>query len=424
MSLHPDVHITTYNDAKLAELYPEHLSLRLVQILFRHGERTPVRQRLPSAGLPLQYRMCFNAERFRAAVKMTNGWNELPYARRLEVPANTRSGSGLSTAAALPGTCLLGELTDRGRQSTFYLGERLKELYVDRLGFAKISHESELYLRASPIPRALESLQHVFSGMFPRSSLPKQFELIIHQRDWTQENLYPNEGACKRLQQLAKEYAKRAALTWNPILAGHASELLSEKYLDGKPLQVDGNPRVTGLADTINAAIGNGLDIPAEFRDKDMLKQVEAAAVEEWFGGYLADEAYRRLGAGRLLGDFRDRMVMCAGRESSLKVALYGAHDTTIGAVLASLGVFDRRWPPFSSHIAIELFEDARASSDSITGESHLVRLRYNDKVLHIPGCTEAVHGFCTLKEFNKVIDELVPEDWEAECRAKPDLSA
>jgi hypothetical protein len=41
----------------------------------------------------------------------------------------------------------------------------------------------------------------------------------------------------------------------------------------------------------------------------------------------------------------------------AIKLALSGCHDTTLAAVLASLGAFQgESWPPFTSHIALELF--------------------------------------------------------------------
>lgn len=40
-----------YSDDELRTLYPAGLELQLVQVLLRHGERTPVRARFQNAGL-------------------------------------------------------------------------------------------------------------------------------------------------------------------------------------------------------------------------------------------------------------------------------------------------------------------------------------------------------------------------------------
>jgi len=45
------------------------------------------------------------------------------------------------------------------------------------------------------------------------------------------------------------------------------------------------------------------------------------------------------------------------GGEKSIRFALSGCHDTTLAGVLSSLGAFrDEKWPPYTSHIAFELF--------------------------------------------------------------------
>ncbi len=123
--------------------------------------------------------------------------------------------------------------------------------------------------------------------------------------------------------------------------------------------------------------------------------------VDEWYGGYKTNNVYRRLGAGRLLGDFRDQMNASVNG-STLKVALYGCHDTTLGSMLTSIGAFDDKWPPFTSHVALELFEQKATSLAGYFGsKDYFVRVRYNNEVMPVPACKNP--NLCTMKEFNKV---------------------
>jgi acid phosphatase len=180
-------------------------------------------------------------------------------------------------------------------------------------------------------------------------------------------------------------------------------------------------------------------------------------------------EEYRALGIGGLMGDVVSRMTsniegegndgalaiggkdgsLGTGRggEKSIKLALSGCHDTTLAAVLASLGAFENeKWPPYTSHIAIEMFKKQASQTQtadkvlatttqkgwwaSIFGgsaavkanagiarrkinelneterarlEDYYVRVRYNDKVMKLPGCKptgkhlEGDDSFCTL---------------------------
>jgi acid phosphatase len=90
----------------------------------------------------------------------------------------------------------------------------LRHLYVDQLGFmpAIKSDSEDMYLRATPIPRALESLQQAFWGMYPTSARTLDFPPpVIVARSVSEETLFPNEGNCRRFRQLARLFADRAA---------------------------------------------------------------------------------------------------------------------------------------------------------------------------------------------------------------------
>jgi len=72
-------------------------------------------------------------------------------------------------------------------------------------------------------------------------------------------------------------------------------------------------------------------------------------------------------------------------------MALYGTHDTTIAALLATLGVFDKRWPCFTSNITLELFKEKNNGFSSLFnrifgGDEYFVRMRYNHQVMMLPG--------------------------------------
>lgn len=225
---------------------------------------------------------------------------------------------------------------------------------------------------------------------------------------------------------------------------------------------VDSRPRLSGIMDTINATAAHGPEtrLPKEFYDEKGKEIIEKIGVEEWFSGYKESREYRMLGIGGLLGDIVGRMVgnvegnaeesrydllRKAGQgHPKIKFGLSGCHDTTLAGALASLGAYDTdAWPPFTSHIAFEMFRKAEVpppptnsgkkswwgtifgSSGSENGSSsngigrrpitalspaerqdlggYYVRVRYNDEPVTIPGCKkpgnhlEGDETFCTL---------------------------
>lgn len=271
--------------------------------------------------------------------------------------------------------------------------------------------------------------------------------------------------------------------------------------MDTPKVAVDSHPRLSGIMDSINASRAHGpaTRLPPQFYDQKALDIIEKVAVEEWFSGYNENVEYRKLGIGSLMGDVVDRMANVALRGSwcsevasssatgcqvPIKFALTGCHDTTLAAILSSLGAFNNmEWPPFTSSVAIELFapneqhqadstsgamleefaqpSDGNKSSSGILSflkkgpdsskqsaspfsafsdiarvplsemddaqkkalRQYYVRLRYNDRVMKVPGCvsksTNHLPGddsFCTLEAFKEIVDKYTPKQWKSEC--------
>ena len=142
-------------------------------------------------------------------------WDELRWRRRLETFGdNDESVLASGPKGEVDGVCNLGELTDKGRETTLALGERLRHLYVEQLKFMPriISDADMIYLRATPMPRALESVQQSFWGMYPLSARTAAFPPpTIITRTFQDETLFPNEASCPRFSQLSKAFAQRTA---------------------------------------------------------------------------------------------------------------------------------------------------------------------------------------------------------------------
>lgn len=257
---------------------------------------------------------------------------------------------------------------------------------------------------------------------------------------------------------------------------------------------VDAHPRLSGIMDTINATDAHGPEtkLPSEFYDKKGRAVLDRIAVEEWFAGYNESNEYRKLGIGALMGDVVDRMISTAveggwrsetsasgsgspGIGKAIKFSMSGCHDTTLAAILSSVGGFqDESWPPFTSSVAVELFSQASSDvtdtrsmleevstpqisqkpglfSSLMGGKSgpktpvtsatartplssmsedkreslrkHYVRIRYNDRPVRIPGCAAKAENhlpgdetFCTLDAFKSIVDKFTPQSWQDEC--------
>ena len=338
-----------------------------------------------------------------------------------------------------------------------------------------------MYLRATPIPRALESVQQSFLGMYPRTARTMDFPVpTIVTRTPADETLFPNDGNCRRFSQLSRAFAQRTADRWNESTEmDYLNRLMSKWMPAGSRVAIDSHPRLSGIMDTINSTLAHPREtrLPPEFYDAKGRDTIERIEVEEWFSGYKEDGEYRALGIGALMGDLVSRMVGSVdgngndglleiggddanpgkgrGGEQRIRFAMSGCHDTTLAAILASLGTLEgsmSRWPPYSSHIAMELFRKndavgketgprqpsggqqksrwrdlfgsvgggsvdqrsgpvgiARRPAPTLTDaekdrlEGYYVRLRFNDTAVVVPGCRTAGNHldgdetFCTL---------------------------
>lgn len=358
------------------------------------------------------------------------------------------------------------------------LGQRLRHLYVDQLQFMPklIADSDMIYLRATPMPRALESLQQAFWGFYPPSARTAEFPPpTIVTRMHNDETLYPNDVNCRRFSQLSRAFAQRTADRWNEADEMlYLNKLISKWMPESSPrVAVDSKPRLSGIMDTINSTLAHGpaTRLPKEFYDAKGRAIIDKIAVEEWFTGYAENREYRALGIGALMGDVTTRMIGSVeqkgsdglseiggedgnlgqgkGGKKAIKFAISGCHDTTLAGVLTSLGAFGGEyWPPYTSHVAFELFRRtglmtsnappriqekldtrqgwfaslfgsakspskpdgiSRRTVDQLTPaeksslEGYFVRLRYNDKIMRVPGCAfpgkhlDGDESFCTL---------------------------
>ena len=261
----------------------------------------------------------------------------------------------------------------------------------------------------------------------------------------------------------------------------YLNSLIGKWMPNNSNVKVDSHPRLSGIMDTVNSTLAHGpaTRLPDPFYDSRGRDIIDKIGVEEWFSGFVESNEYRQVGIGALAGDIVSRMVgsveksgndglleiggkdgsQGAGRggEKDLRFALSGCHDTSLAALLASLGCFEgEKWPPYTSHLAFELFKESGAERESIGGDNldrpvtaddthkqkqsalstffgsgaktkiategiarkttdelnatereklkgHYVRIRYNDRPVVVPGCKQSGkhldgdESFCTL---------------------------
>jgi len=438
----------------LDNLYPSYLNLKQLIIVHRHGERTPLAPRFLEF-LPLNWNFCSLGNRKSSILpSITNkksinedvGFTAFPHLRVAEGKTTCKddySEYPIPSSIVNATTCLYGQLTDIGRLTLFRNGQHLRQIYVDHLNFLpttinKLSPE-ELYFRTTDYSRTIESFQHLLVGLFPIENDSESPNIIIRSRDHRDENLY-FDFKCRRLLELRRHLSalSKPIITeaWLNLREDLIASTALNKILSSSEFENPG--AIHKLSDSLMCAQAHNLNIPKGITSYH-LNQLEELHVKFWFEIFKNSPELLRLGIGRLFSDIANHLKSSVANPIAVKLAVYSAHDTTIGPLLMGMDVFDHRWPPFGAMIGFELFHDpSTPESEAIINPSnsslvdsykkYYVRVRHNDAFKVIPYCkktgryhTQAGPSFCRLDSFLDLMRQLSPAHFEKECNGFED---
>ncbi|XP_061827356.1 lysophosphatidic acid phosphatase type 6 isoform X2 [Nerophis lumbriciformis] len=358
-------------DSKLYEL-------KLVQVLFRHGARTPLKT-IPDV--------------------MEVQW--LP--TLLEPPAHTHINYVVTDLQGGPrppsmvedsyrrrtlsGGVFPGQLTTLGMQQLYELGKRLRRRYIEESPFLGATFSpTEVYVRSTNIVRTIESAKCLVAGLFQQ----KQKDVVpIATTVAESEILYPNYHSCKLLQMLgSRRLAESSRL---PDIAADLKSILSELGIADRS-DVD----FILIRDNMVARQAHGLPCPPVLNTRR--STVEQRAVDMMCHVYEPSKRESlQLCVGPLLHTIllnMEEKLQGASSQPNRKLFLYSAHDTTLIPCLMVLGIFDMQWPPYAADLTLELHQHQRTKEP-------FVKVSYNGQDQLIPGCSGL---YCPLQEFKQVL--------------------
>ena len=348
-------------------------TLQLVQILYRHGARTPI----------YSYPNDTNAAH----------WWQGP-----------------------------GQLTNEGKNNQFELGGFLRRRYA---GFLRpLYHRNYTHVESSDKDRTLMSAQVNLAALYPpqgrdvwNADLPWQ-PIPVHTRPSSDDYKLRFNDACQRYQEARRalessEYMQKLNRHYAPLY----------EYLHGVGVALDDVEGLTDLHDTLWIEDHHGLAIPEWARrrlpafNRTVYPQLLRPIADVAFQLFSHTEQMRRLGGGALLADMARHMSdAVAGTLEPVQrqLFMYSAHDFTVAALLGTLGVYDGIAPPLTSCVILELHRDPAGS--------FFVQTFYrNDTTvepypLRLPNCTVQ----CPWEAFLDLTAAVRPADVAAECAVPP----
>lgn len=353
----------------LAQLVEGEPTLQLASVIFRHGDRSPVRV-------------------FPADPNVESTWPQG-----------------------------FGQLSLTGMRQQFHLGELLRERYMAKNNFLFENYTRvQVSIRSTDYDRTLMSAESQLSALFfPdeeqqfNSSIPWQ-PVPVHTVPQEKDNLLRAYGVnCPRYSQLRKEDKNTQAYK---DMAEENREFFEklENYTGQVPVDLT---NMWDIYDSLFVEHASGRLLPSWVTPEIMWRMKN---ISDYTLGLMFNTVEKnRLTAGLWIQKvFNDMQGKASGNEtlSDSKLFLYSSHDTSVADMMSALRVYDGLQPEYASAFFIELLSE---------GTKYYVEMSYrNDtfsdeiKKLSIPFCDQ--RSRCTLTEFEKFARSVIPNNWEEEC--------
>ena len=346
------------------------LTLEFVQIVWRHGDRSPIV--------------------FYPNDPYLNYWPQIP-----------------------------GMLTQIGMKQHYKLGQFLSKRYMPH--FLNPHYlRNETYVISSNIDRAIESAASNLAAFYA----PKGWQVFNEGLNWQPVPIHtiPRDEdhfldvpyfTCPRYQKITDQFHKSEEFQkYNESITPFMEELT--RYA-GEPITWDNN---SFFYDNLVCVQSHGLPLP-EWATPDVMSQLKEAGNFLFFNLFRTKEQQKIIG-GQLLNSIRNvfsnKIEAKTKAMLANKMVIYSGHDTNLIALTRLLDVFNFIRPPYASAMFFELYSDVN--------KNYFVKILYRNVTEHhdhvpyelaLPLCDGQV--YCPWENFFENTSNLIVENWDKECQ-------
>ncbi|XP_033365744.1 venom acid phosphatase Acph-1-like isoform X2 [Bombus vosnesenskii] len=334
-------------------------SLELVQVLFRHGDRTPREKEIS----PVDYHN----------ISIYEPWG-------------------------------LAQLTNEGKMREYRIGTMLKERYGKFLG--DVYHPSDVYAYSTDHDRTKMSLQLVLAGLYH----PTPLQTWNQNLSWMPIPIYymPEKIDNILKPDLSPLYMKtvdevrnteeilRRLLSYRDLF-----KLLSEKT----GLNITTTYMAYELYNQLVAKQTMNHLLPEWYTEEVSKKLQDIVKIEYEIRSYTP--LLKRLNGGVIIKRFIDNIRINEKRDRPRKIYLYSGHEVNVAAVVRALNLTEPEIPPYGSAIIFEKLKD-------LNNKVYIRMLFWNGvtnelKVYKISECDE----ICPIEKYLNIVNDLLPSDEE-----------
>ncbi|XP_043478896.1 venom acid phosphatase Acph-1-like [Leptopilina heterotoma] len=347
---------------------PKNFELKMVNALFRHGDRTPH---------PFYYET----------------YPKDPFANETYFPMG------------------YGALTNKGKLRAFELGTFLRRRYNQFLGTTYIPED--IYARSTQIDRAQMTLLLVLAALYPPDALQKweptlNWQPIPITYEKADDDVLLFARKCPKFMKMFEEIekldeVKQLFVKYEPL----ATNLTK---LTGK--NVNSPSEIFNFFNLLDCQESMNLSYPIWAKETLLANKdfQEAVDVLEKMRNY--NNALKKLNGGRLLNQITSDMVakQIGMLKQGTKIKFYSAHDFNVNALIYALGVTEFKRPFYCSAVILEMYSDEK--------NNYYVQILYYHgdtkkvEILEIPNCS----SMCEFNKYQESIKNVVPIKEKLEC--------
>jgi len=165
---------------------------------------------------------------------------------------------------------------------------------------------------------------------------------------------------------------------------------MSQIFLGGQPKK---KPLI--IYDCFQCHACHGMEFPDKMTP-EIYSQVREYVLwlhNEFYTTQRQTYTFAQIVIGSFVQDILDVLHSVHSGNSSVKLALYSGHDTTIIPLLEAYHVWKGQWPSYASLLQIELLSDSK--------NNNFVRLIYRNEPLRLPECE--FMEMCPYEKFREI---------------------